>query len=116
MLMSDLKERGLLDDTLIVWMGEFGRTPRINPGRGRDHWPNSWATVLAGGGIKGGQAYGKTSKDGMTVEEHPTSVPDFLATVVQALGIDPEKQNNSNVGRPIRIVDKPGKPIKEIVG
>ncbi|MFO0846672.1 MAG: DUF1501 domain-containing protein [Gemmataceae bacterium] len=116
MLMSDLKERGLLDDTLIVWMGEFGRTPRINPGRGRDHWPNSWATVLTGGGIKGGQAYGKTSKDGMTVEEHPTTVPDLLATVMQALGIDPEKQNNSNVGRPIRIVDKPGKPIREIVG
>jgi hypothetical protein len=116
MLMSDLKERGLLDDTLIVWMGEFGRTPRVNGQRGRDHWPNSWATVLAGGGIKGGQAYGKTSKDGMTVEEKPTTVPDFLATVMQALGIDPEKQNNSNVGRPIRLVDKPGKPIKEIVG
>jgi hypothetical protein len=116
MLMSDLKERGLLDDTLIIWMGEFGRTPRINPSRGRDHWPNSWSTVLAGGGIQGGQAYGKTSKDGMAVEEHPTSVSDLLATVVKAIGVDHEKQNNSNVGRPIRIVDKPGKPIKEIVG
>src|SRR5262245_14507750 len=116
MLMSDLKERGLLDETLILWMGEFGRTPRINPGRGRDHWPNSWSTVLAGGGIKGGQAYGKTSADGMTIEEKPTTQADLLATVCKALGIDHEKQNNSNVGRPIRIVDKPGKPIKEIVG
>jgi len=115
-LMSDLKERGLLDSTLIVWMGEFGRTPRINPQRGRDHWPNSWSTVLAGGGIRGGQAYGRTSKDGLTVEENPVTVPDFLATVCKALGIDPEKQNNSNVGRPIRIVDKPGKVIREIVG
>jgi hypothetical protein len=116
MLMSDLKERGLLDDTLIVWMGEFGRTPRINGGRGRDHWPNSWSTVLAGGGIKGGQAYGKTSADGMEITENPTTQADLLATVCKGLGIDFEKQNNSNVGRPIRIVDKPGKAITEIVG
>jgi hypothetical protein len=115
-LMSDLKDRGLLDNTLIVWMGEFGRTPRINPQKGRDHWPNSWSTVLAGGGIKGGQAYGKTSPDGMTVRQNPVTPADFMATVVKALGIDPEKQNNSNVGRPIRIADKSGKPIKEIVG
>jgi hypothetical protein len=114
-LMSDLKDRGLLDSTLIVWMGEFGRTPRINPGNGRDHWPNSWSTVLAGGGIKGGQVVGKTSADGTTVEERPVSVPDFLATICRALGIDPEKQNNSNVGRPIRIVDKGARPIEEVV-
>src|SRR5262249_12109856 len=73
-LMSDLQERGLLDTTLIVWMGEFGRTPRINPQRGRDHWPNSWSTVLAGGGIKGGQAIGKTGADGMAVTERPVTV------------------------------------------
>jgi hypothetical protein len=115
MLMSDLKERGLLNSTLIVWMGEFGRTPKLNPQRGRDHWPNSWSTVLAGGGIKGGQAVGKTSRDGTTVEERPVSVPDFIATIVKALGIDPEKQNNSNVGRPIRIADKAAKPIKEVL-
>ncbi len=115
-LMSDLKERGLLDSTLIVWMGEFGRTPKINPQKGRDHWPNSWSTVLAGGGIKGGQAYGKTSANGMEIKENPVGVADFMATVVKALGIDPEKQNNSNVGRPIRIADKAGKPIREVVG
>lgn len=114
-LMSDLKTRGLLDSTLIVWMGEFGRTPKINPGQGRDHYPNAWSTVLAGGGIKGGQAFGKTSKDGTTVEERPVSVPDFLATICLALGIDPTKQNQSNVGRPIRIADPAAKPIKEVV-
>jgi hypothetical protein len=114
-LMADLDQRGLLDSTLIVWMGEFGRTPRINPQGGRDHFPNAWSTVLAGGGIKGGQAVGKTSADGSTVEERPVNVSDLLATVCLALGIDPLKQNLSNVGRPIRIVDKAAKPIEEVV-
>jgi hypothetical protein len=114
-LMEDLKQRGLLDSTLIVWMGEFGRTPKINRGQGRDHYPNAWSTVLAGGGIKGGQAFGKTSPDGTKVETRPISVGDFLATICLALGIDPRKQNNSNVGRPIRIADKDAQPIKEIV-
>src|SRR5262249_14432959 len=80
-LMEDLKAKGLLDTTLIVWMGEFGRTPKINPGKGRDHWANSWSTVLAGGGIKGGQVIGKTTPDGMAVAERPVSVPDLLATI-----------------------------------
>ncbi len=114
-LMEDLKDRGLLDSTLIVWMGEFGRTPKINPAKGRDHWPNAWTTVLAGGGIKGGQAIGKTSADGDAIEERPVTVPDFMATICKALGIDPEKQNNSNVGRPIRIADKIAQPIKEVL-
>lgn len=115
-LMRDLRERGLLDSTLIVWMGEFGRTPKINAARGRDHWPNSWSTVLAGGGVRGGQTHGATSADGTTVERHPVGVSDLLATVCQCLGIDAEKQNLSNVGRPIRLVDKPGQPIREIIG
>jgi hypothetical protein len=114
-LMEDLKDRGLLDSTLIVWMGEFGRTPKINQSQGRDHYPNAWATVLAGGGIKGGQAVGKTSADGTTVEERPVSVPDFLATICLALGIDPQKQNLSNVDRPIRIVEMGAKAIKEVL-
>ncbi len=71
--------------------------------------------MLAGGGIKGGQAFGKTSPDGTKVETRPVSVGDFLATICLALGIDPRKQNNSNVGRPIRIADKDAQPIKEIV-
>jgi uncharacterized protein (DUF1501 family) len=114
-LMADLKDRGLLDTTTIIWMGEFGRTPKINPNRGRDHWPDAWSAVLAGGGIKGGQAVGKTTRDGMKVEDGKTSVPDLLATLCQALGIDHEKTNMSNVNRPIRIVDKAGNPIREVL-
>ena len=77
-LMEDLKAKGLLETTLVVWMGEFGRTPKINGNRGRDHWANTWSAVLGGGGIKGGQVIGKTSKDGMAVEERPVSVEDLL--------------------------------------
>ncbi len=115
-LMDDLKDKGLLDSTLIVWMGEFGRTPKIATERtGRDHWAVSWSTVLAGGGIKGGQVIGKTSADGMAIEERKVEVPDLLGTVCLALGLDPRKQNNSNVGRPIRLVEPTAKPIKEVV-
>jgi hypothetical protein len=115
-LMGDLKQRGLLDTTLIVWMGEFGRTPKIAKERtGRDHWANSWSTVLAGGGIKGGQAYGKTNAGGDAVEEGKAGVGDLMATIVSALGIDPLKQNQSPEGRPIRIADKNGNPIKEVL-
>jgi hypothetical protein len=114
-LMEDLSMRGLLETTTIVWMGEFGRTPKINGQQGRDHFPRAWSTVIAGGGIKGGQVVGKTSADGTTIEEREVPVPDFLATVCQALGVDPMKQNQSNVGRPIRIVDKVAKPITEVV-
>jgi hypothetical protein len=114
-LMDDLKTRGLLESTLIVWMGEFGRTPKINGALGRDHFPGAWTTVLAGGTIRGGRVVGRTSLDGMVVEERLVSVPDLLATVCGALGIDHLKQNMSNVGRPIRIVDKAARPITEIV-
>jgi hypothetical protein len=114
-LMGDLKDRGLLETTTIICMGEFGRTPKINQNKGRDHWPDAWSAVLAGGGIKGGQAVGKTTKDGLKVEERQTSVPDLLATLCQALGIDHEKQNISNVNRPIRIVDRAGTPIREVL-
>jgi hypothetical protein len=115
-LMEDLKDKGLLDSTVIVWMGEFGRTPKINGSRGRDHWPNSWSTVLAGGGIKGGQVVGKTSKDGMEVSDRPIKVEDLLSTVALTLGIDIDKKNVSNVNRPIRIVEPTAKPIKEVLG
>jgi len=114
-LLADLKDRGLLESTLVVWMGEFGRTPKINTGNGRDHWANSWSTVLGGGGIRGGQVIGKTSADGMSVAERPVSVRDFLATVCLAMGIDITKQNQSNVGRPIRIVEPGAQPIKEVL-
>jgi hypothetical protein len=115
-LMTDLRSRGLLDSTLIVWMGEFGRTPKINKEAGRDHFPAAWTTVLAGGGIKGGQAVGNTGADGMTIKERPVTVPDLLATVCKTLGIDPATQNISDVGRPIRIVDPKSSPIVEVLG
>lgn len=114
-LMSELKDRGLLDRTTVVWAGEFGRTPRINPQRGRDHFSTAWSTVVAGGGVKGGQAVGRTSADGMTVEDRPVSAADFLATVCRVAGIDPEKQNMSNVGRPIPIADRGANPVTEVV-
>lgn len=114
-LIDDLKARGLLDDTLIVCQGEFGRTPKINGNKGRDHWPASWSAVLAGGGIKTGQVIGKTSADGVSVETEPTRTADLIATVVKAVGIDPMKQNMSNVSRPIRIADPNAKPIKELL-
>jgi hypothetical protein len=114
-LLADLRQRGLLDTTLIVWMGEFGRTPRINPDGGRDHHPAAWSVVLGGGGIKGGQVVGKTSPDGSAVEERPVSVPDLLATVCLALGIDPSKENDAGLGRPIRLVSKLARPIREVL-
>jgi hypothetical protein len=119
-LMEDLSQRGLLDTTMIVWMGEFGRSPKIftdtyRKAGGRDHFPHAWSTVLAGGGIKGGQVIGKTTADGNTVDERPVAVPDFLATVVRGLGVDPMKQNPSNVGRPIRLADPTAKAITEVL-
>ena len=114
-LMTDLKERGMLESTTIVWMSEFGRTPKISPQIGREHFPNAWTTVLAGGGIKGGTVYGKTSPDGEKVIENPVTVPNFIATIVKAIGLDPTKQNMSNVGRPIRLADAGAKPIKEVL-
>jgi uncharacterized protein (DUF1501 family) len=114
-LMRDLKERGLLSTTLVVWMGEFGRTPKFPRPDGRDHWPNSFSAVLAGGGIKGGQVVGDTGPDGASIKERPVTVSDFLATVCSALGIDHQKLNLSNVGRPIRIVAPEARAIKEIL-
>jgi hypothetical protein len=114
-LMEDLTDRGLLDDTVVVWMGEFGRTPGINPRNGRDHYPAAWSVVLGGGGIRGGQAVGKTSKDGQAVLERPVKVPDLVATICLALGLDPRKQNQSNVDRPIRLADPSAEAVKEVL-
>jgi len=112
-LMSELADRGLLESTTILWMGEFGRTPKINANAGRDHYPNAWTCVLAGGGVHGGQAYGRTSDDGMTVEDGKVDVGDVLATLSEALGIDPATQNISEMGRPIKLAE--GLPIRGIL-
>ncbi len=117
-LINDLKSRGLLDSTLVIWMGEFGRTPRINQRGakpGRDHYPRAWSTVMVGGGIKGGQVVGKTDREGAAVTERPISALDFMATVCSTLGINASKQNNTPNGRPIRIVDKGAKPITQLL-
>jgi len=117
-LITDLKARGLLDDTLIVWMGDFGRTPKINSRGakpGRDHYPRAWTSTMFGGGIKGGRVVGRTDKEGGTVEEGKTNSQDFLATVCEVIGIDHTKQNEAANGRPIRIVDKPTPFTKLIV-
>jgi hypothetical protein len=115
-LLGDLKSRGLLDETLVICMGEFGRTPGINPRQGRDHYPHAWSVALSGGGVRGGSIVGRTSADGMSVEDRPTSIPDLLATIFLALGLDPKKQNMSNVNRPIRLADPEAKPLVEILG
>ncbi|MEX2287077.1 MAG: DUF1501 domain-containing protein [Planctomycetaceae bacterium] len=113
MLMTDLKQRGLLETTTILWMGEFGRTPNINPSAGRDHYPAAWSCVFAGGGIRGGQAFGKTSDDGMTVADGKVDVGDVLATLAQALGVPADTENITPLGRPIKIAE--GKPIQGIL-
>jgi hypothetical protein len=114
-LLADLKDRGMLANTLVVWMGEFGRTPLINRTAGRDHFPLAWSTVLAGAGVKGGQAVGRTTPDATAVAERPVGVGDFLATVFSAVGVDPTRENHTWDGRPIPLVNK-GKPIEELVG
>lgn len=114
-LVQDLRDRGMLETTLVIWMGEFGRTPRINNNAGRDHWANGWTAVLAGAGLRGGQVIGRTSKDGMEIEERPVPVADFLATVCLALGVDPTKQNMSNIGRPTPLVERNAQPIREVL-
>jgi hypothetical protein len=116
-LLGDLKERGLLETTLVVWMGEFGRTPKINSRGakpGRDHYPRAWSSVLFGGGIMGGQVVGKTDAEGASVVDRPISALDFMATVCKVLGIDYAKSNRTSNGRPMRIVDKGGKPIDQL--
>jgi uncharacterized protein (DUF1501 family) len=104
----------MLANTLVVWMGEFGRTPLINNTAGRDHFPLAWSTVLAGAGVKGGQAVGSTGKDGATVTERPVGVADFLATVFTAVGVDPRTENRTWDGRPITLV-KGGTAVEELV-
>jgi hypothetical protein len=114
-LVADLAQRGLLDSTMIVWMGDFGRTPRINQNAGRDHWPRSWSMVIGGGGMKGGQAIGDTDKDGIDIVDRPVGVMDVVATMTKTMGINLATQYTTPRGRPMKIVDG-GAPIKELVG
>lgn len=113
-LLSDLSSRGLLDSTLVVWMGEFGRTPRINGDEGRDHHPGAFSVAMAGGGVRGGVVHGETDADGSAVIKDPTAVPDVIATIAQLMGIDPSTEELSPAGRPIEVTQR-GKPIGAIL-
>lgn len=112
-LLKDLDEKKLLDQTLVVWMGEFGRTPRVNQAQGRDHYPMAFTAILAGAGVKGGQAIGKTSDDGTKVTERPVSPQELLATVYTAVKVDPRRFNRTPGGEKIPLVEKGNDPVKE---
>lgn len=112
-LMTELKDRGLLESTTILWISEFGRTPVINGTSGRDHFPTAWSCVFAGGGIGGGQSYGRTSADGMAVEEKQVAIGDVLATLTTALGVPPDTENITSSNRPIKLAE--GTPIRDIL-
>ncbi|MFN0166415.1 MAG: DUF1501 domain-containing protein [Bryobacteraceae bacterium] len=111
-LIEDLHQRGLLDKTLVVQLGEFGRTPKVNKDAGRDHWPKAFSVVLAGGGIRGGQIIGATDKHAAEVTEKPITVEDLSATMFTALGVDLHAVNHTPEGRPIAVVNG-GKPVAE---
>ena len=113
-LVADLDQRGLLDSTLVVVTTEFGRTPRINTMAGRDHWPQAFSIVMAGAGLKTGQAIGATDKIGATVTDRPTTPADMAATVLSVLGIDPDTILHTPQGRPIQLVSG-GRPVHELI-
>jgi len=112
-LVDDLAMRGLLENTTVLWMGEFGRTPRINGDAGRDHWARSWSVVVGGGGIEGGKVVGATNEDGTQVTSEPYSSEDLMATVCRAMGISLDKNFKANNGRPMKIAGG-GKVIDEL--
>lgn len=112
-LINDLKQRGMLDTTLVVWMGEFGRTPKINPRVGRDHYPRAFNVVMGGGGVRGGQVIGTTDESGSDVDQRPVTVPDLFQTFCHSLKINPTIENIAPNGRPIKIVDG-GQPVSEL--
>lgn len=113
-LINDLADRSLLDSTLVIWMGEFGRTPRINTNEGRDHYPLTWNAVLAGGGIRCGIVHGSTDAEGAKVVDKPVIVPGFFATISTLLGMNPQKSIMTPIGRPIAITEK-GSAVKELI-
>ena len=113
-LVEDLTARGMLEDTAIIWMGEFGRTPRINGNTGRDHWARSWSVVVGGGGLKGGLAIGKTNEDGTAVDGPSYSSEDVMASVCKSMGISLDTTFTSNDGRPMKIANS-GRLIEELV-
>ena len=114
-LVEDLDDRGLLEKTLVVWMGEFGRTPRINARTGRDHYPRAFSAAIAGGGVRGGQVIGASTANGTAVANRPVSVPDLFCSVCHSLKVDPRKEHLSPLGRPMKVVDG-GEVVEELFG
>ena len=104
-LLTDLAQRGLLDQTLVVWMGEFGRTPKINPRAGRDHHPRAFSAVLAGGGVRGGQVIGETDEGGENVKDRPVTVQDLFQSLYKSLRIDASQEHLTPIGRPVTFVE-----------
>ncbi len=113
-LLEDLSARGLLEQTLVVWTGEFGRSPRINGDAGRDHYGNVFSNMLAGGGIRGGQVYGQSDKHGAFPADNPVSPAAFAATLYHCLGIEPDAEIPDRLGKPTHITD--GRPVAALVG
>jgi hypothetical protein len=113
-LLGELAERGLLSKTMVVATGEFGRTPKVNPAGGRDHWPQCWTILMAGGGIKGGQVIGSSDEIGAAPKDRPTTPAQVAATVFKGLGIDLGTELPGAGGRPIPLVDRGVEPIAEL--
>jgi len=112
-LINDLKDREMYESTLVIWMGEFGRTPKVNATSGRDHYPDGWSMAMGGAGIKPGQVYGSTGKEGTDVDI-PVNTPQLFATILKALDINPGLSNQSG-DRPIPLVDAHATPISELL-
>ncbi len=112
-LIKDLKDRGMLENTLVVWTGEFGRSPKVNGRGGRDHFPVAFNSWMAGGGVKGGQVIGGTAKDGSSIQDRPVAVADFLRSTCHSLGVDASHENISPLGRPMKVVDG-GEVVEEL--
>lgn len=113
-LLEELQQRGMLENTLVVCMGEFGRTPKVNPAGGRDHWPQCWTVFFAGGGVKGGQVVGASDEIGGYPKDRPVTPGEVVASIYQSLGIDPNTEMIGPQGRPLQLVDSGVKPIMEL--
>ena len=113
-LLDDLRQRGLLSKTLVITLGEFGRTPQINGSLGRDHFASAWSCTLSGCGIRGGTAYGKTDEDGQTVVDGEMNAGGLFATIFAALGIQHDKEYMVG-SRPIPLADFGSQPCREVL-
>jgi uncharacterized protein (DUF1501 family) len=112
-LLEDLADRRMLEDTMVLWMGEFGRTPGVNASQGRDHFSKAWTVALSGGGIQGGRVVGSTDETGRDIKDRPVSVADLFATIYSVFGVGWSKEYMTAAERPIKILEG-GTPVKEL--